>query len=48
MGEELAKFPQGPALGDKFWLYMLTWHTGLFVVMLFGQVGVQGKKEGRW
>ena len=23
IAENLAKFPQGPALSDKFWLYML-------------------------
>jgi photosystem I subunit PsaO len=28
MGEELAHFPTGPALSDKFWLYMITWHVG--------------------
>ena len=26
-----AKFPTGPALSDKFWLYLITWHTGLFL-----------------
>jgi photosystem I subunit PsaO len=29
-------------------LYMVTWHVGLFVTMLLGQVGVQGKKQGYW
>eukprot|EP00983_Pelagomonas_calceolata_P076111 1153281-Pelagomonas_calceolata.AAC.2 len=23
---------------NEFWLYMVTWHTGLFIVMLLGQV----------
>ena len=46
IGEELAHFPVGPALGDKFWLYFITWHVGLFSVMLLGQIGVQGRKQG--
>ena len=25
IGENLANFPQGPGLEDKFWLYLLTW-----------------------
>ena len=28
IGEELAHWPTGPALTDKFWLYLLTWHIG--------------------
>uniref|UniRef100_A0AC62AEK3 Psao1 n=1 Tax=Dunaliella salina TaxID=3046 RepID=A0AC62AEK3_DUNSA len=48
IGQNLAHWPTGPALDDKFWLYMVTWHTGLFIVMLLGQVGVQGKKQGYW
>lgn len=48
IGEELAKFPVGPALDDKFWLYLITWHTGLFLTMLLGQIGVQGRKTGYW
>jgi len=46
IGTNLAAFPQGPALDDKFWLYMITWHSGLFVVMLLGQIGWQGRKQG--
>ncbi|KAG1664610.1 hypothetical protein FOA52_004485 [Chlamydomonas sp. UWO 241] len=46
IAEELAHFPQGPALGDKFWLYLISWHVGLFVVMLLGQIGIQGRKQG--
>mmetsp|Transcript_11987 Transcript_11987/g.16259 ORF Transcript_11987/g.16259 Transcript_11987/m.16259 type:complete len:150 (+) Transcript_11987:104-553(+) len=48
IGDEMAHFPTGPALGDQFWYFLLTWHLGLFVVMLFGQIGVQGKKQGMW
>uniref|UniRef100_A0A7S3QPH5 Photosystem I subunit O n=1 Tax=Dunaliella tertiolecta TaxID=3047 RepID=A0A7S3QPH5_DUNTE len=48
IGQNLAHWPTGPALDDKFWLYMVTWHTGLFIVMLLGQVGVQGRKQGYW
>jgi photosystem I subunit PsaO len=32
----------------QFWLYLLTWHSGLFLTMLLGQIGVQGKKTGYW
>ena len=42
----LANFPQGPAADDKIWLYMLTWHLGLFACMMFGQIGVQARKQG--
>lgn len=42
----LANFPQGPAADDKIWLYMLTWHMGLFACMMFGQIGVQARKQG--
>lgn len=48
IGEHLALFPQGPPLDDQFWLYMITWHVGLFTVLLLGQIGVQGRKQGYW
>lgn len=48
IGTELAKFPTGPSLDSQFWLYMITWHVGLFATMLLGQVGVNGKKQGYW
>ena len=44
--EELAHFPTGPAIDSPFWLYLLTWHIGLFVTMLLGQIGWQGRKQG--
>ena len=46
VSENLSHFPTGPALDDKFWLYMITWHIGLFVTMLLGQIGYQGRKQG--
>lgn len=46
IGSNLANFPQGPALDDKFWLYLITWHIGLFSTMLLGQIGWQGRKQG--
>ena len=46
IGANLANFPQGPAADDKIWLYMLTWHMGLFACMMFGQIGVQARKQG--
>lgn len=45
---ELAHFPTGPSLDSPFWLYMITWHIGLFTTMLLGQVGVNGRKQGYW
>nr|6SL5_O Chain O, PsaO [Dunaliella salina] len=45
IGQNLAHWPTGFALDDKFWLYMVTWHTGLFIVMLLGQVGFKGRTE---
>lgn len=45
---ELANFPTGPSLDSPFWLYMITWHIGLFTTMLLGQVGVNGRKQGYW
>ena len=41
IGENLAHFPTGPALDDKFWLYMVTWHVGLFVTLTLAQIGIQ-------
>lgn len=46
IGTELAKFPTGPGLDSPFWLYLVTWHVGLFVTMFLGQIGVQGRKQG--
>lgn len=48
IGAELAHFPSGPALDSPFWLYLVTWHVGLFATMLLGQVGVNGRKQGYW
>merc|ERR1711907_383769 len=31
IAEGFAKFPTGPGLTDPFWVYMLTWHIGLFL-----------------
>ncbi len=28
VAENLAHFPTGPALDDKFWLYLISWHVG--------------------
>ena len=36
VAENLAHFPQGPAIDDKFWLYLITWHGGLFLVSFRG------------
>lgn len=46
IGANLAKFPTGPSLDDPFWLYLLTWHIGLFACLFFGQIGFQARKQG--
>ncbi|KAG0566852.1 hypothetical protein M758_7G085600 [Ceratodon purpureus] len=48
IGPELAHFPTGPALTSPFWLWMLTWHVGLFVVLTLGQIGFKGRQDGYW
>jgi photosystem I subunit PsaO len=48
IGENLANFPTGPALSDKFWLYMVTWHLGLFITLTLAQIGIQGRKQEYW
>ena len=44
--EGFAKFPTGPGLTDPFWVYMLTWHIGLFLTLTLAKIGYEGKKEG--
>ena len=39
-------FPTGPALTDPFWIYMITWHIGLFSTLTFAKIGYEGRKEG--
>eukprot|EP00243_Klebsormidium_subtile_P003444 TRINITY_DN16842_c0_g1_i1.p1 TRINITY_DN16842_c0_g1~~TRINITY_DN16842_c0_g1_i1.p1 ORF type:complete len:147 (+),score=21.96 TRINITY_DN16842_c0_g1_i1:140-580(+) len=46
IGPELAHFPTGPAADSPFWLWMITWHLGLFLVLTLGQIGVQARKQG--
>jgi len=48
IGEELSHFPIGPAITDRFWLYFIIYHVGLFTALLLGQIGVQGRKQGYW
>ncbi|KAL5574965.1 hypothetical protein UlMin_016664 [Ulmus minor] len=45
IGAELAHFPTPPALTSPFWLWLITWHFGLFVVLTFGQIGFKGRNE---
>ncbi|GAB2234813.1 hypothetical protein Droror1_Dr00004079 [Drosera rotundifolia] len=45
IGEELAHFPTPPALDSQFWLWLVTWHLGLFIVLTFGQIGFKGRTE---
>lgn len=46
IGQELSHFPVGPALTDNFWLYLVTWHVGLFLTLFLGQIGVRGRAQG--
>ena len=46
IGQELAHFPTGPALNSPFWLWLVTWHLGLFLCLTFGQIGFKGRNEG--
>merc|ERR1711904_312269 len=39
-------FPTGPGVTDPFWIYMLTWHIGLFVPLTLAKIGYEGYKEG--
>ncbi|CAA7400241.1 unnamed protein product [Spirodela intermedia] len=45
IGKELAHWPTGPALTSPFWLWLVTWHLGLFLCLTFGQIGFKGRKE---
>jgi photosystem I subunit PsaO len=48
IGPELAHFPTGPSLTSPFWLWLITWHLGLFIVLTLGQIGFKGRKDGYW
>ncbi|CAI0544123.1 unnamed protein product [Linum tenue] len=45
IGTELAHFPTPPALTSQFWLWLVTWHLGLFICLTFGQIGFKGRTE---
>ncbi|XP_018848763.1 photosystem I subunit O [Juglans regia] len=45
IGAELSHFPTPPALTSQFWLWLVTWHLGLFIVLTFGQIGFKGRTE---
>ena len=42
---ELAHWPTGPALTSPFWLWLITWHLGLFIALTLGQIGFKGRAE---
>merc|ERR1719247_2813698 len=44
--ENLGKFPTGPGLADPFWIYLITWHLGLFIALTLAKIGIEGRKEG--
>jgi len=48
IGAELAHWPVGPGVTSPFWLYLLTWHVGLFVTMTLAQIGLQGRGDKYW
>ncbi|XP_043697713.1 photosystem I subunit O [Telopea speciosissima] len=45
IGSELSHFPTPPALTSQFWLWLITWHLGLFICLTFGQIGFKGRTE---
>lgn len=45
IGTELAHFPTPPAVTSQFWLWLVTWHLGLFLCLTFGQIGFKGRTE---
>ncbi|GJN03010.1 hypothetical protein PR202_ga20407 [Eleusine coracana subsp. coracana] len=45
IGQELAHFPTPPPVTSQFWLWLVTWHLGLFIVLTFGQIGFKGRTE---
>uniref|UniRef100_A0A5B7CD93 Photosystem I subunit O n=1 Tax=Davidia involucrata TaxID=16924 RepID=A0A5B7CD93_DAVIN len=45
IGTELSHWPTGPALTSPFWLWLITWHFGLFICLTFGQIGFKGRTE---
>ncbi|MQK21555.1 photosystem I protein PsaO [Escherichia coli] len=45
IGAELAHFPTPPALTSQFWLWLITWHLGLFITLTFGQIGFKGRTD---
>ncbi|XP_020581467.1 photosystem I subunit O [Phalaenopsis equestris] len=45
IADELAHWPTGPALTSQFWLWLITWHLGLFLCLTFGQIGFKGRTE---
>ncbi|KAL3752291.1 hypothetical protein ACJRO7_013013 [Eucalyptus globulus] len=45
IGNELAHFPTPPPLASPFWLWLITWHLGLFLCLTFGQIGFKGRTD---
>ncbi|KAL9332959.1 hypothetical protein Peur_073098 [Populus x canadensis] len=45
IGAELAHFPTPPPLTSQFWLWLVTWHLGLFICLTFGQIGFKGRTD---
>jgi len=48
MNANLAAWPKGPAGDDPFWTLLFLWHAGLFATLIFGTIGVNGRKTGRF
>lgn len=46
MNANLAAWPKGPAGDDPFWTLCFLWHVGLFAALIFGTIGVNGRKSG--
>ncbi len=46
IADNFSHFPTGPGVADPFWIYMLTWHIGLFLTLTLAKIGYEGRKEG--
>ncbi|KAL1201884.1 Photosystem I subunit O [Cardamine amara subsp. amara] len=41
-----SSIPAINAIASQFWLWLVTWHLGLFLCLTFGQIGFKGRTEG--
>jgi len=46
IGEQLAQWPRGPPVESEFWPLFMSYHAGLFAVLMFGQIGYSMRIKG--